>query len=42
VVPFHYDPGHTDAELDRRFAEARAGAGAITLEPGTEGSSFEL
>jgi phosphoribosyl 1,2-cyclic phosphodiesterase len=42
VVPFHYDPAHTDAELDRRFAEARATAMPFDFVPAIEGASFDL
>jgi len=42
VVPFHYDPDHSDAELDRRFDEVRAKPMPFDLVPGMEGASFEL
>ncbi len=43
VVPFHYDPAHTDAELDRRFEAARQGEPLpFELVPAVEGASFEL
>jgi phosphoribosyl 1,2-cyclic phosphodiesterase len=42
VVPFHYDPGHTDAELDRRFDDARSRALPFEFVPAVEGATFEL
>jgi phosphoribosyl 1,2-cyclic phosphodiesterase len=42
VVPFHYDPAHTDDELDRRFAEARRAALPFEFIPALEGATFEL
>jgi phosphoribosyl 1,2-cyclic phosphodiesterase len=42
VVPFHYDPVHTDADLDRRFAELRQSPLPFDLVPATEGATFEL
>lgn len=42
VVPFHYDPSHTDADLDRRFDEARQSALPFELVPAVEGATFEL
>jgi phosphoribosyl 1,2-cyclic phosphodiesterase len=42
VVPFHYDPSHSDAELDRRFDEARSRPLPFELVPAVEGASFEL
>ena len=42
VVPFHYDPGHTDADLDRRFADARRAPLPFDLVPAVEGATFEL
>jgi len=42
-VPFHHDPAHTDADLDRIIAEATAVTRpAFTLVPGTEGAVFDL
>ena len=42
-VPFHHDPTHDDATLDRLDAAVRA-AGDLTfvLIAGTEGSTFEV
>jgi phosphoribosyl 1,2-cyclic phosphodiesterase len=42
VVPFHYDPAHRDAELDRRFAEARSAPLPFELSPAVEGTCIEL
>lgn len=42
VVPFHYDPGHSDAELERRFAAACREPLPFEFVPGVEGASFEL
>jgi len=42
VVPFHYDPSHTDAELDRRFDELRRSPLPFELVPAVEGATFEL
>jgi phosphoribosyl 1,2-cyclic phosphodiesterase len=42
VVPFHYDPSHTDADLDRRFDEARQRGLPFELVPAVEGATFEL
>jgi len=42
VVPFHYDPDHTDAELDRRFEKARGTPMPFDFVPAMEGASFDL
>ena len=42
VVPIHYDPGHTDADLDRRFADLRCTPPPFELVPAIEGATFEL
>jgi phosphoribosyl 1,2-cyclic phosphodiesterase len=43
LVPFHHDPGHTDADLDRLMAEAIADAKpAYRVTPGLEGATFEI
>jgi phosphoribosyl 1,2-cyclic phosphodiesterase len=42
VVPFHYDPAHTDAELDRRFDAARRSPLPFDFLPAVEGAAFEL
>jgi len=42
VVPFHYDPSHTDAELDRRFDAARRTPLPFDFVPALEGATFEL
>jgi phosphoribosyl 1,2-cyclic phosphodiesterase len=42
LVPFHHDPAHTDDDLDRMVATARATAPELTITPGTEGAVFEL
>jgi len=42
-VPFHHDPAHTDADLDRIIAEATAAARpTFTIVPGAEGAVFDL
>ena len=43
LVPFHHDPNHTDADLDRLFDEAIAVAKpAFRVTPGREGAAFEI
>jgi len=43
LVPFHHDPGHTDADLDRLFGEAIAEAKpACQVTPGREGATFKI
>jgi len=43
LVPFHHDPTHDDAMLDRLDLAARAsGDLAFRLSPGMEGATFEL
>jgi phosphoribosyl 1,2-cyclic phosphodiesterase len=43
LVPFHHDPAHTDADLDRLIAETMATVQfPFTFTPGTEGSVFDL
>jgi phosphoribosyl 1,2-cyclic phosphodiesterase len=43
LVPFHHDPDHADALLDRLFDEARAAAaGTLELVPGTEGTTITV
>jgi phosphoribosyl 1,2-cyclic phosphodiesterase len=43
LVPFHHDPNHTDADLDRLIAEAvQAARPAFKVTPGTEGATFTL
>jgi phosphoribosyl 1,2-cyclic phosphodiesterase len=42
VVPFHYDPGHTDDELDRRFDEAGSAPLPFEFVPAFEGATFDL
>jgi phosphoribosyl 1,2-cyclic phosphodiesterase len=43
VIPYHYDPGHTDVELDKRFERAQGDARLpFELLPALEGASFEL
>ncbi|MFN8621665.1 MAG: MBL fold metallo-hydrolase [Chloroflexota bacterium] len=39
LVPFHHDPSHDDATLDRMHAAMRAAA-AIPVEAGSEGATF--
>jgi hypothetical protein len=42
-VPFHHDPSHTDADLDRLIAEAvEVARPAFKVTPGTEGATFTL
>ena len=41
LVPFHHDPGHSDADLDLMFAEAvDARDPACRVTPGQEGATF--
>ncbi|HET9403346.1 MAG TPA: MBL fold metallo-hydrolase [Burkholderiales bacterium] len=43
LVPFHHDPDHTDADLDRLIAQAMEQAKpAYRVTPGIEGTVFEL
>ena len=43
LVPFHHDPGHTDADLDHLMEEAMAAAKpACRVTPGLEGATFEI
>jgi phosphoribosyl 1,2-cyclic phosphodiesterase len=43
LVPFHHDPAHTDADLDRLMAAAMEDAKpAYQVTPGLEGATFEL
>ncbi len=43
LIPFHHDPGHTDADLDRLMEEAIAGAKpTCRVTPGWEGATFEV
>jgi len=43
VVPFHHDPSHSDADLDRLIGEAIAGAKpACRVTPGLEGTTFDI
>jgi phosphoribosyl 1,2-cyclic phosphodiesterase len=43
LIPFHHDPGHSDAMLDRTFEEIRNSNDLpFALLGGTEGSSFKL
>ena len=42
VVPFHYDPSHSDAELDRRFADVRRDPLPFDFVPAVEGATFEV
>jgi phosphoribosyl 1,2-cyclic phosphodiesterase len=43
LVPFHHDPGHSDADLDRLMAEAIEDAKpAYRVTPGREGLTFSL
>ena len=42
-MPFHYDPTHSDADLDCLIAEAVALAKPVLrVTPATEGATFEL
>ena len=42
-VPFHHDPAHTDADLDRMTAEAiDAAAPDFPVTPGVEGTTIDL
>lgn len=42
VIPFHYDPSHSDADLDQRFESLRRAALPFDFIPGIEGTSFEV
>ena len=43
LVPFHHDPEHTDADLDRLTLEAvEATKPAYLVSPGVEGTTFKL
>lgn len=43
LVPFHHDPAHSDAILDRLYEEVhKANDLPFELSPGVEGASFEL
>ena len=43
LVPFHHDPDHTDADLDRLMAQAMEQTKpAYRVTPGIEGTVFEL
>jgi phosphoribosyl 1,2-cyclic phosphodiesterase len=43
VVPFHHDPAHSDADIDRLIADTCASMRpAFRVTPGVEGNTFEL
>ncbi len=43
LVPFHHDPGHTDADLDRLMADAIAAVPrAYRITPAREGATFDV
>jgi phosphoribosyl 1,2-cyclic phosphodiesterase len=43
LVPFHHDPSHDDATLDRLLADAIAAFGpTFSVSPGQEGAVFEV
>jgi phosphoribosyl 1,2-cyclic phosphodiesterase len=42
LMPFHHDPGHSDAELDAMTAEIGELAPSVAVIPGREGSRLEL
>jgi phosphoribosyl 1,2-cyclic phosphodiesterase len=43
LVPFHHDPGHTDADIDRLMEEAIADANpACRVTSGREGATFQI
>jgi phosphoribosyl 1,2-cyclic phosphodiesterase len=42
VVPIHYDPSHSDADLDRRFDAVRRMPLPFDFIPAVEGATFEL
>ena len=43
LVPFHHDPDHTDADLDRLIAQAiDESKPDYLVTPGIEGTVFEL
>ena len=43
LVPFHHDPAHTDADLDRMMAQAmEQSKPSYRVTPGIEGTTFEV
>jgi len=43
LVPFHHDPAHSDADLDRLMTQAiHVAEPAFAVTPGTEGATFDL
>jgi len=42
LVPFHHDPAHTDADLDRMLLQGGVATSSLEITPGMEGVSFEL
>ena len=43
LVPFHHDPAHSDADLDRLMTAAlKAAQPTYQVTPGLEGATFEL
>jgi len=42
VAPFHHDPSHSDAEVDAMAAELGTLLPGVAVQPGAEGTTFEL
>ncbi len=42
VIPFHHDPGHDDATLDRIYSESERSSSALLVTAAREGASFSL
>jgi phosphoribosyl 1,2-cyclic phosphodiesterase len=42
LVPFHHDPAHSDADLDRMLSRRGNVASSLEITPATEGASFDL
>ena len=42
LVPFHHDPTHRDADIDRMMTRARSVKGAPRVTPGMEGATFQI
>lgn len=42
LVPFHHDPGHTDADLDALYAGITPELDGLRITPAAEGATFDL
>lgn len=42
LVPFHHDPGHTDADLDALYSGIAPEVDGLRVTPGAEGATFDL